>query len=105
MAKTIENNLGHIFNNHEKYTLIGHRICPYVQRVVAVLNENGFSYKKVDVDIDSKPDWIHRVSPTLKVPVLILEGEYPIFESSVICDYLDSMGDKPLYSADRLNQQ
>lgn len=71
-------------------TLIGHRICPYVQRVVAVLKEKNIRYKKVDIDLDDKPYWLIKISPSLRIPVLVVDGSKPIFESVVICDYLDS---------------
>lgn len=91
--------LSHISSDYETHTLIGHRICPYVQRVVIVLNEHELCYQKVDIELDSKPEWLHKVSPTSKVPVLVVDQTHSIFESSVICDYLDSMGRISLYPA------
>lgn len=96
MPKILETDLDHIFGGGDKYLLIGHRICPYVQRVVIALKENGFRYKTLDIDIDAKPNWIQKVSPASKVPVLIVDGEFSIFESSVICDYLDRIGGRSL---------
>src|SRR4051812_45459026 len=69
-------------------TLISHHLCPYVQRVAIVLQEKGLSFERIDIDLADKPDWFLRVSPLGKTPVLLVDGE-AIFESAVICEYLD----------------
>jgi glutathione S-transferase len=69
-------------------TLISHHLCPYVQRVAIVLAEKGIPYDRHYVDLASKPDWFLACSPLGKTPVLLVDGQ-PIFESAVICEYLD----------------
>jgi glutathione S-transferase len=69
-------------------TLISHHLCPYVQRVAIALQEKGLPFERVDIDLADKPDWFLRVSPLGKTPVLLVDGE-AIFESAVICEYLD----------------
>ena len=73
--------------NH-RLTLVSHKLCPYVQRAAIVLAEKGIAFERVDVDLSNKPDWFLRVSPLGKTPVLLVDGE-PIFESAVICEYLE----------------
>ncbi len=68
--------------------LISHKLCPYVQRVAIVLNEKGISFERKDIDLANKPDWFLKISPLGKTPVLLV-NESPIFESSVICEYLE----------------
>ncbi|MEC5163129.1 MULTISPECIES: glutathione S-transferase family protein [unclassified Janthinobacterium] len=68
--------------------LISHSLCPYVQRVAIVLEEKGIAFERVDIDLANKPDWFLAVSPLGKTPVLLVDAE-AIFESSVICEYLD----------------
>jgi glutathione S-transferase len=68
--------------------LVSHALCPYVQRAAIVLHEKGVSFERRDVDLADKPDWFLRVSPLGKTPVLLADGE-PIFESAVICEFLD----------------
>ena len=68
--------------------LVSHALCPYVQRAAIVLHEKGVPFERRDVDLADKPDWFLRVSPLGKTPVLLAGGE-PIFESAVICEYLD----------------
>ncbi|PQO92460.1 glutathione S-transferase family protein [Massilia phosphatilytica] len=68
--------------------LVSHALCPYVQRAAIVLHEKGVPFERRDVDLADKPDWFLQVSPLGKTPVLLADGE-AIFESAVICEYLD----------------
>ena len=68
--------------------LISHSLCPYVQRAAIVLAEKNQPFKRVDIDLANKPDWFMAISPLGKTPVLLV-GRQPIFESAVICEYLD----------------
>jgi len=69
-------------------TLVSHALCPYVQRAAIVLAEKQVPFTRRDVDLAHKPDWFKAVSPLGKTPVLLV-GDTPIFESAVICEYLD----------------
>jgi glutathione S-transferase len=71
-----------------QFTLVSHHLCPYVQRAAIVLAEKGVPYTRRYVDLATKPDWFVAVSPLGKTPVL-LAGDEPLFESAVICEYLD----------------
>lgn len=79
-----------------QYHLVSHVLCPYVQRAVIVLTEKGVPFERTDVDLSNKPDWFLRISPLGKTPVLVVDGA-PIFESAVICDYLDETLAPPLH--------
>lgn len=68
--------------------LVSHRLCPYVQRAAIVLAEKGIAFERRDVDLAAKPDWFLRISPLGKTPVLLV-GDEVLFESAVICEYLD----------------
>ena len=72
----------------KKLQLISHSLCPYVQRVAIVLAEKQQPYERTDIDLANKPDWFMVISPLGKTPVLLVDGE-PIFESAVICEYLE----------------
>ncbi|PXX42107.1 glutathione S-transferase family protein [Undibacterium pigrum] len=71
-----------------KYTLISHKLCPYVQRAAITLAEKGLDFERIDIDLANKPDWFLQVSPLGKTPVLLVDGQ-AIFDSAVICEYLD----------------
>ncbi len=73
-----------------RLTLVSHALCPYVQRAVIVLKEKGVSFERRDVDLTNKPDWFLACSPLGKTPVLLVD-DAPIFESAVICEYLDEI--------------
>jgi len=76
-------------------TLISHALCPYVQRAAIVLAEKGAAFERRDVDLANKPDWFLGISPLGKTPVLLV-GKQPVFESAVICEYLDETVAPPL---------
>ncbi|MDE2430846.1 MAG: glutathione S-transferase family protein, partial [Burkholderiales bacterium] len=73
---------------NENLTLISHQLCPYVQRAAIVMHEKGIPFRRIDIDLAQKPDWFLRISPLGKTPVL-LANEQSVFESAVICEYLD----------------
>lgn len=72
----------------EKLVLVSHRLCPYVQRVSIVLQEKGIAFERKEVDLRKPPEWFKRISPLGKTPVLLVDEE-PIFESAVICEFLE----------------
>jgi len=81
--------------------LISHALCPYVQRAAIVLAEKQVPFERRDIDLANKPDWFLRLSPLGKTPVLVIDGE-PIFESAVICEYLDETTLPRLHPEDAL---
>ena len=68
--------------------LVSHHLCPYVQRAVITLAEKGVAHERVYVDLADKPQWFRAISPLGKVPLLVV-GDDVLFESAVICEYLD----------------
>src|SRR3954468_19797122 len=88
--------------------LISHKLCPYVQRAVIALNEKGVAFERIDIDLADKPDWFLKISPLGKVPVLLVEtadGEVALFESNVICEYIeDTQGGGFLHPQDPLQR-
>ncbi|MBV6323079.1 glutathione S-transferase family protein [Duganella violaceipulchra] len=81
--------------------LVSHPLCPYVQRAAIVLAEKGVPYERRDIDLAAKPDWFLAVSPLGKTPVL-LAGGAALFESAVICEYLDETHAPRLHPSDAL---
>lgn len=82
-------------------TLVSHELCPYVQRAAIVLAEKGVLFQRRYVDLGNKPDWFRAISPLGKVPVLLV-GRVPIFESAVICEYLDETWGPAMHVPDPL---
>ena len=84
-----------------KLQLISHSLCPYVQRAAIVLAEKEQPYERIDIDLAHKPDWFVAISPLGKTPVLLVDGQ-PIFESAVICEYLEDTRLPDLHPQDAL---
>ncbi|MBJ2159780.1 glutathione S-transferase family protein [Variovorax sp. IB41] len=74
-------------------TLISHLLCPYVQRAAIALGEKGVPFERVVIDLANKPQWFLDISPLGKVPLLKVQRpdgtEAVLFESNVICEYLE----------------
>jgi len=84
-------------------TLVSHVLCPYVQRAAIVLTEKGVAFERRDIDLAHKPAWFLAISPLGKTPVLQV-GEHALFESAVICEYLDETHGPRLHPADPLER-
>ena len=89
--------------NTTRLTLVSHTLCPYVQRAVIVLEEKRVAFERRDVDLANKPDWFLACSPLGKTPVLLVD-DAPIFESAVICEYLDETLAPRLHPDDALRR-
>ena len=79
--------------------LVSHKLCPYVQRARIVLAEKNIPHRIGFIDLADKPDWFLKISPLGKVPVLCVDGR-PLFESSVIAEYLDEISPGSLHPLD-----
>lgn len=87
---------------YEKLVLISHRLCPYVQRSVITLNEKQIDHERIYVNLANKPDWFLAMSPLGKVPLLRVDDQQTLFESAVICEFLDEITPGSLHPADPL---
>ena len=80
-------------------TLVSHHLCPYVQRAAIALTEKGIVFERVTIDLAAKPDWFKAISPLGKVPLLRVArpsgGEAVLFESAVICEYIEETQSGP----------
>ena len=81
--------------------LISFDICPYVQRAMILLLEKNAKFEISYVDLANKPEWFLKVSPLGKVPVLQVD-QTVLFESSVICEYIDETHGEVMHPADPL---
>ena len=92
-----------------KLVLVSHHLCPYVQRAAIALAEKGVPFERRTIDLAAKPDWFLALSPLGKVPLLLVRqpdgSEVVLFESAVICEYLeDTETETPLQPADPLQR-
>ena len=78
---------------------------PFCRKVEVILTETG---QRDDVEfvaatgnpLDS-PQLVAQKNPMGKIPVLVREGGEPIYDSRVICRYLDDRANSGLYAADK----
>lgn len=68
---------------------------PYVRKVSVVAIETGLDARieRIATDIRAPTPDFHRDNPLGKVPTLITEGGETLYDSPVICEYLDSLHD------------
>ncbi len=90
-------------------TLVSHLLCPYVQRAAIALGEKGVPFERVVIDLANQPQWFLDISPLGKVPLLKVQrpsgGEAVLFESNVICEYLEeTQPGAPLHPEDPLTR-
>jgi glutathione S-transferase len=72
--------------------IVSFKICPFVQRVIGVLELKGVDYEVEYISLADKPDWFLKVSPHGQVPILMTD-EGVLFESEPIAEYIDEIYD------------
>ncbi len=80
--------------------IIGSFVSPYVRKVLACINLKGLAYEIDPITPFYGNDEFERLSPLRRIPVLV-DGDFAISDSSVICAYLDdAYPGRRLYPAD-----
>ena len=76
--------------------LLGTQTSPYVRKARLVLLEKNIAHEYV-IDPPSEPgSLVARVNPLGRIPALILDDGFCVFDSSVIADYADTLNDSPI---------
>jgi glutathione S-transferase len=72
---------------------------------VIALAEKGVAHERTYIDLAHKPAWFTALSPLGKVPLLVVDGTTALFESAVICEYLEETAPGPrLHPEDALER-
>ena len=71
--------------------IISFIICPFVQRVTALLEAKQQPYEIEYINLSDKPQWFLDISPNGQVPLLITDSGTALFESEAIIEYLDDI--------------
>ena len=71
--------------------VISFKICPFVQRVTALLEAKQIPYDIEFISLKDKPQWFLDISPTGQVPVLVTESGQALFESDAIVEYVEEV--------------
>ena len=80
--------------------IVSFKVCPFVQRVTALLELKKAAYDIEYIDLSDKPQWFLDVSPHGQVPILFLDDGRALFESEAIVEYIDEAIGSPVSSAD-----
>ena len=79
--------------------LLSHPLSPYGRKVRIAMAMKGVAdrieVRQVDTNALDNPE-IARANPLGKIPALVVEGDTAIFDSRVICEYLDSLAPAPV---------
>jgi glutathione S-transferase len=71
--------------------LIGALASPFVRKVRIVMAEKKIDYQLVLEDVWSEMTTIRDYNPLGKIPCLVMEDGEAVFDSRVICEYLDTL--------------
>jgi len=87
----------------DRFTLISHALCPYVQRIAIAMLEKGVAHDRVTVDLGNKPPWFLALSPLGRTPALKI-GDAALFESVAILEYLEDTQRNPLHPSEPVDR-
>lgn len=69
---------------------------PYARKVRIVALEKRIDLELIDEDLTKKSQVLLDANPLGKIPALILENGKALFDSPVICQYLDGLSNQPI---------
>ena len=69
-----------------------HPVSPFVRKAMICAFENGIFERIVLVPADTLDEGLRRVNPLGKIPALELDDGSCLYDSRVICEYLDGIG-------------
>lgn len=76
--------------------LLGSATSPYARKARLVLLEKGIAHEFVLSPPRDPGSEVPRQNPLGRIPVLVLDDGTPVFDSPVICEYADALGDAPV---------
>ena len=80
--------------------VVSFKICPFVQRVTALLEVKQVRYDIEYISLNDKPGWFLEASPNGQVPILFTDNGRVLFESDAIVEYIEEVAGPPLYPSD-----
>lgn len=75
----------------DRLRLYSMRFCPFAQRARLVLHAKGIKFDTINIHLKKKPDWFLEKNPEGMVPVVETSAGEVVYESSIVCEYLDEM--------------
>lgn len=80
--------------------LICHPISPYARKAMILARLNGIEVEEIQPEKDGANGYVAGDNPLGKIPALEWQPGQYLFDSPVICQYLDSLGDAPILPAE-----
>ncbi|ODN05183.1 Pyrimidodiazepine synthase [Orchesella cincta] len=71
------------------------RFCPYAQRALLAAAAKAIQYDVVNINLISKPEFMFPKNPDAKVPTIETDDGRVLYESLIVCDYIDEAFNKP----------
>ena len=71
--------------------LVGSKTSPYVRKARVILAEREIKFEFVEESAWNAATTVPRYNPLNKVPALVLDDGESIYDSRVICEYLDAI--------------
>jgi glutathione S-transferase len=75
--------------------LLSSPASPFARKVIASAIARGVTLEIVDINAQASPPELLTGNPLSKVPCLLLDDGTSVFDSPVICEYLDTLGAAP----------
>jgi len=69
---------------------------PFARKVRVLALEKNIALELIDEDLQKKSQRLLEANPLGKIPTLVLDNGTTVFDSSVICQYLDGLDDKTM---------
>jgi glutathione S-transferase len=79
--------------------LLSNQLSPYGRKVKITIAMKGLGDEIEVLHVDTNPivnPQINAANPLAKIPALLVDGDTAIFDSHVICEYLDSLAPTPV---------
>ena len=80
--------------------LVGSKTSPYVRKVRVILAEREMPFEFVEESAWAADTTVPRYNPLNKVPALVMDDGESIYDSRVICEYIDAISGGGLLPAD-----
>ena len=71
--------------------LILFKACPFAQRVVITFLQTKLPHRGTWINPAQKPEWLHTIAPLGQIPLLRVDGDTVLFDSSAINEYLNDL--------------
>ncbi len=78
--------------------LYSHPVSPFARKCRVIAHELGLKLEIVNVEA-RKDRSLRRLNPLKQIPILVLDDGSTLFDSSVICEYLNQAGGGKFFPA------